>query len=755
MDPEQPAKRTPQIVSNRQHGGVPPAEPPAAEPDVPAPAPAERPPAVGYRAGAEVPTDGADGVTGGEPPPGEEATRSWERPQLRGSHPGDRYVRVIHHAPMTRPGGWRAPVCGPALPPRTASPFVRWLLQGQVKEMDAPYEQPHAAHTHPWWKVMCLTGVDYFSTLGYQPGIAALAAGPLAPLATLVLVLITLFGALPMYGRVARESPHGDGSISMLERLLPWWQGKLFVLALLGFVATGFVITITLSAADASAHLIENPYTPFLHGLEVPITLALIALLGAVFLKGFSEAIGIAVGIVAVYLALNIVVIGAGLVQIVQEPQLLSNWRTGLAQSYSSPLLMIGAALLLFPKLALGLSGFETGVVVMPLIKGDPSDTEAAPEGRIRNARKLLAAAALIMSVLLSTSSIVTIVTIPPAAFLPGGPANGRALAYFAHEQLGNLFGTVYDISTILILWFAGASAMAGLLNIVPRYLPRYGMAPDWARATRPLVLLFTAICFVVTIIFQASVDAQAAAYATGVLALMTSATIAVTLSAIRRQRRGASIGFGFVAAIFVYTTAVVLLGQPVGLKIAGVFIAAIILFSLVSRVWRTTELRVTEIVVDDAARRFIAQAADDEEIHIIANHPDERNAREYLLKDREQRADNNIPHGATVLFLEIAVRDASDFAPVLHIRGEDVGGYHVLRADGASVPNAIAAFLLWLRDTTGKRPHVYFGWTEGNPFKFLARYILFGEGDIAPLTHEVLRKAERDRPRRPAVHVG
>ncbi len=157
MDPEQPAKRTPRIVSNRQHAGVPPAEPPAAEPDVSAPAPAERPPAVGYRAGAEVPADGADGVTGGEPPPGEEETRSWERPQLRGSHPGDRYVRVIHHAPMTRPGVRRAPVCGPALPPRTASPFVRWLLQGQVKEMDAPYEQPHAAHTHPWWKVMSIT----------------------------------------------------------------------------------------------------------------------------------------------------------------------------------------------------------------------------------------------------------------------------------------------------------------------------------------------------------------------------------------------------------------------------------------------------------------------------------------------------------------------------------------------------------------------------------------------------------------------
>ncbi|MCU0351810.1 MAG: hypothetical protein MUF43_13440, partial [Flavobacterium sp.] len=181
--------------------------------------------------------------------------------------------------------------------------FRRWMMEG-VKEVESPYEHEGQHETHPWWKVMCLTGVDYFSTLGYQPGIAFLAAGALSPLATLVLILLTLFGALPMYNRVAEESPHGDGSISMLENLLSRWKGKMFVLALLGFVATSFIITITLSAADATAHIVENPFVEHnLHFLkhEIIVTIILIGLLGIVFLKGFNEAIGLAVVIVIVF----------------------------------------------------------------------------------------------------------------------------------------------------------------------------------------------------------------------------------------------------------------------------------------------------------------------------------------------------------------------------------------------------------------------------------------------------------------------
>jgi hypothetical protein len=629
-----------------------------------------------------------------------------------------------------------------------------WLLEHRVKDVPGPEAKEGRSEQHPWWQVVCLTGVDYFSTLGYIPGIAALAAGVLSPVATLLIVLLTLFGALPMYRRVAAESPHGQGSISILENYLSFWKGKLLILCLLGFVATGWLVTITLSAADATAHIVENPLTPqFLHGQHVVITLVLLATLGAVFLKGFKEAIGIAVAVVGAYLLLNLVVVAVGLYECVVDPSHTADWQSKLFANYGNPLTMVGVSLLVFPRLALGLSGFETGVSMMPLVRGDADDDPERPEGRIRNTHKMLTVAAIIMSFYLLTTSFVTTVLIPAAEFQTGGSANGRALAYLAHDQLGDTFGTVYDLSTITILWFAGASALAGLLNIVPRYLPRYGMAPEWARAMRPLVLVYITISVAVTIIFAADVDAQAGAYATGVLAMMTSAAFAVSLSAWRRGSRLGALAFGAITLIFVYAFVANEVQRPDGIVIASLFILTIILTSLVSRVWRTTELRTEKIEVDETAQRFIDEASGGEEIHIVANRRQSGDARDYYSKEREQRQYTYIPSDV-ILFLEVDVADPSEFEDVLEVRGVEVNGYRVLRAESSTVPNAIAAFLLHLRDTAGKETHCHFDWTQGNPLRYLLRYLLLGEGDTAPVTHEVLREAEADPERRPVIHV-
>ncbi len=637
-----------------------------------------------------------------------------------------------------------------------------WMLRG-LSDMgkghgpQGPHAEPEPAQEgQPWYRVMCLTGVDYFSTLGYQPGIAALAAGLLSPVATIVLVIVTLAGALPVYRRVAEESPHGEGSIAMLERLLSFWKGKLFVLTLLGFAATDFLITITLSAADASTHLVENPHLhSALHDKQMLITLVLVALLGAVFLKGFLEAIGFAVVLVAGYLALNAVVVVVGLYHVLTEGHVVTDWSSALTAEHGNVFVMIGVALIVFPKLALGLSGFETGVAVMPHVKGDPGDTENRPAGRVRDTKKLLTTAALIMSGFLITTSFITTLLIPEEEFESGGQANGRALAFLAHDYLGNTFGTIYDISTIAILWFAGASAMAGLLNLMPRYLPRYGMAPHWARAVRPMVIVFTLVAFLVTWIFDADVDAQGGAYATGVLVLISSAAIAVTIAAHKARQRNWTIAFAVISAVFLYTTIANVIERPDGVKIGACFIVGIVLISLLSRLLRAFELRVTGVAMDDMAERFVHDMAG-RKIRLIANEPDRRDKAEYHDKIQQIRQDNDLPEQGDFVFVEVTVTDPSEFEAGLTVHGEVMHGrYRVLTLESSSISNALAALLLHIRDTTDRIPHIYFEWTEGGPFTNFLRFFLFGQGEVAPVTREVLREAEPDRTRRPRVHTG
>ncbi|HEX6955114.1 MAG TPA: amino acid transporter [Agromyces sp.] len=640
--------------------------------------------------------------------------------------------------------------------PRPGTPLAGWLLAHTVPPA-GPEVAESKADQDSWWKVMCLTGVDYFSTLSYLPSIAVLAAGAVSPIATLLIVALTLLGMLPLYRRVAKESPHGQGSVAMLERLLPFWQGKIFVLVLLGFVATSWIVTITLSSADATVHLIENPLAPdALEGQAVPITIVLLLILGGVFLLGFREAVIVAVPLVAVFLALNAVVIVEGLARLIADPAPVEEWATALVSGGGGLSGIIVPALLAFPLLVLGLSGFETGVSMMPLVASTGATPEERLASRIRNTKKLLTAAAAIMSVFLITSSVVTTILIPAEAFQNGGEANGRALAYLAHEFNGEAFGTAYDLSSILILWFAGASAMAGLINIVPRYLPTYGMAPEWTRSVRPVVLVYTGISIVLTIVFNADVDAQAGAYATGILAMMVSASFAVLISAIRKRQRAATAGFATLTLLLGYAFVENELERPDGITISLCFVLGIIVVSVISRLSRTTEIRAERIEFDDDARRFIRDSlAYDSRLSIIANRPGVGDAAEYRDKERSQRRLNPVPGRADVQFLEIEIVDPSEFREVLRVRGVEVDGYRVLRTESPAAPNAIAAILLAMRDATGVRPHAYFEWSEGSPLLHVFRYILLGRGDTPVVVREILRKAEDDPDERPIIHVG
>lgn len=632
------------------------------------------------------------------------------------------------------------------------SGFMDWFLAG-LKPGGT-----QVTHQDEWWRVMCLTGVDYFSTLGYQPGIAFLAAGVLSPFATIILVLVTIFGALPTYCIVAKESPNGQGSVAMLERMLPGWIGKTMVLALLGFAATAFIITITLSSADATAHIVENPMVPdsWRHH-KVEVTIVLIALLGALFLKGFHEAIGVSLVIVVAYLGLSGIILCRGMYELCfVQPQLFSEWQHALFKEYSSPAVMFGISLLMFPKLALGLSGFETGVAVLPLVKGDPTDTPENPEGRIRNGRKLLIAAGAVMSLFLIPSSIVTTMLIPAVEFQEGGEANGRALAYLAHEYLGPHFGTAYDISTIAILWFAGASAIAGLLSLVPKYLPRYGMAPSWAAAIRPLVVFFVSVAFAVTCMFKAQVDEQAGAYATGVLVLITSAAIAATISIWRTSSRKVRAYFSVICFIFIYTCFANMSERPEGVQIALFFIGSVLFASILSRAMRATELRVERVEFDKQAYEFFEEALNSYmgEIRILAH---KAGMKDFGADEVRSRFIHSIqPDEGNFIFLEVELSDTSEFSEeLLEVTGHIENGFRILRCSSPAVPNAIAAILLEIRDRTLKLPNAYFSWTDGHPVGYAIKYIFLGEGETATLTREILRVAEPYEERRPIIHVG
>lgn len=650
---------------------------------------------------------------------------------------------------------------------RQVQRVVAMIGGGAVKRwLRGEREKAGTEHQAPWWRTLWLTGVDYFSSLGYAPGLAFLAAGFVAPIATLLLIAVTFLAAVPVYMFVAKHSAHGEGSIKMIERLTTgWgrlgWLGKSLVLVLLGFAITDFVVTITLSASDAALHILENPFFPAnLPRNSVAITCLLIVLLCLVFLKGFREAIGLALLIAGPYMILNAIIIGAGLRELASRPELFDVWLSRIVHFDAASLQTLLRAidpthhrdpvswmqgsgfftlalvcLVVFPKLALGMSGFETGVSVMPHISGKND------EDRVRNTRRMLSVAALLMCLELFGSSIVTTLLIPAEAHGPSGAAHGRALAYLAHQLLGGAFGSIYDLATVAILWFAGASAMAGLLNIIPRYLPRFGMSPDWIEYRRPLVLVITSVCVIVTIVFEADVEAQGGAYATGVLVLMSSGALAVMLAEWERPARRWA--FFSILLVFGYVLVVNVIERPDGIRIAGVFIAATVIASVWSRWRRASEIRVQGFEFEDPeSERLWKELRSAPGLVVIPRRSWDAESRKTSLARSLLHLE--VEKRSVPCFLHVQLtEDPSTFASPIRVRVRREGSDVVIEVRNAvAVANAIASVSIELR-----AEEVVIGLLEsGTPVVNAVLYLFFGTGEIGYAVRQIFMRLREER---------
>lgn len=684
----------------------------------------------------------------------------------------------------------------------------------------------HKPVEYHWLWVMCLLGVDYFSTLSYQPSFAFEVAGRLGPLATLVVVLVTLAGALPVYWYVAGRSSRGQGSIALIEQVVHGWRGKSLVLILLGFAATDFIMVKTISVADAAVHAIGNPAASWQDTLDsltrwssdffrdsfgqgvanffnkqLIVTLIL-GFLGFIFWfllrQGFNRnAIVVAVPLVAAYLLCNALIVGSGVWHLARQPEILAGWWQSVLQGgqhwqldreswlidHAGFLghwgLIVLLCLVFFPQLSLGLSGFEMSLILMPQVKGQPGDDPRLPRGRIRNTRKALVLAAMLMSVFLLGSTLVTGLLIPPEELRQGGRAANRALAYLAHGGVqgadrqplhgifGPAFGTFYDVVAVLILTLAGTSVVTALSNLLPRFLFRFGMELAWSQRWGVLLFLFGLVNVLVTLWFQASVDDQRGAYATAVLVLFTSASL---ISGRHRwkvrhdqpaKKRSRLISFlgslwnlsGLAGLVFLFTALAVMLRSPQGLLIAAGFIAVLFAMSIVSRALRTNELRTIRFDLKDEHSKFLWDSLRLADFPVLVPHRPGRHARD--LKEEQIRRDHNLDPHADVVFLETELEDPSNFMQSLSIEVFQEEKRFVIKVTHCvSVAHAIAAVALEMSKVS-KPPALHFGWSEMDLMAASWSYFAFGEGNVPWKVRELILRAEKNADRQPRVIIG
>jgi hypothetical protein len=656
-----------------------------------------------------------------------------------------------------------------------------------------------------WPLVLCVVGLDYLSSVAYQPSVAVAAAGRLAPVATVALVLVTLVLAVPVYAYVAGRSPNGAGSTGLLERLLPGWFGKLLVLTLLGFAATDLIFTRTFSAADAAEHLLHSPSSPWQATLaelthagdrvraELPADLR--AVVGedqrrtaiTVLLLTVGSAVGfgcrrgvtrglvrVAVVAVAVYAALAAAVVGAGLLDLARDPARLADWWAAVRADGGRPLPGLGVwaglavlSLAAFPKLALGLSGFELTLTTMPLVRG------ADAAARVRGTRLMLVAAAAVMSAYLLGSTLVVTVLVSPHAIAADGLAANRPLSYLANggdladgrtaaalcPLFGPAFGAAYDLAAVTVLTLAGVSVLIGLRELIPPYLHRLGMDFDWSRRVGGLVYLFTLLKLAVTVYYRADPDAQRGAYLTGVLAVFLFAAVAAAVDVYQRRRtRGRRRVFALsplfllAAGVFAVSLAAVVRGQPAGAVLAGWFVGLTLLASMVVRFFRTTELRHDgfEFADDASARAWADLKANDYPILV----PLRPGGEGVVAKEEQLRKRHRLPPTLPVVFFQVDLGDASEFShrPLVRVAREDGRVVvHITRC--ASIPHAVAAAALEIAEA-GVRPEVHFGWSAEHPLTANLNFVLFGQGNVPWMVYELIRRSPAPDDRKPWVMV-
>lgn len=679
-----------------------------------------------------------------------------------------------------------------------------------------PHPEPEPAPYRTAWPwVLCVIGLDYLSTLAYQPSIAFVAAGRLAPLVTILVAVVTIFLALPIYWYIAGRSSKGGGSTALLERVIPGWFGKFLLLVLLSFGAVDLVFTRTFSAAAAAEHITHSPDPAWQRTLDdatregeglrqqLPqwlrnlsdgvwnrqtvvtlIVLVIGTVVGLVFFKGYTRNfVRLAVLTVFAYLAMTLFILGSGAVYLSEHPQLVEawwtdvwagNWKPGVeAKPVASWGAMLGVCVPLFPSLALGLSGFELALMAMPLVRGKPDDHSHKPRGQIRNTRFMLAVAALSMSAYLLGSTLVTTVLIPPTALTTDGQAKYRALAYLAHGgtladgQPGNAlgaafgitFGMIYDISTVAILAFAGLSFAMTLSLWIPPYLARLGMEFKWSVKLGFLVYLFTALKFAVTAYYGADVDAHRAAYLTGMLAVFGFGALAATADVWqKRAKRGWRALFRvpplFLLALLVFAASLVwvIYQRPIGAAFAAAFVLVTVVVSIVSRTWRSTELRFDGFVFADKVteHEWVRLKASDYPMLI----PIRSGQVDLKAKEIEVRTRHRIPGTMPIMFVQAVLADPSEFhqKPLVRIARENGRVViHITRC--VSVPHALAAAALEIA-SGGAVPEVHFGWSAENPVTANLHFVLFGSGNVPWMVYTLIRRADVPEERKPRVSV-